>query len=119
MRDLSKLTAEEMLDLTAEIMEPMTEIMSDKAVAAANAEGNVTKAIPLMIRNHKTACLQLLAAMDGVPVSELHLKPLTMMMRITELYSMEDMQDFLPSSADQEQQIVSGSATATIEGAEN
>lgn len=119
MRNLSTLSTEEMLDLTAEIMEPLYEIMADKAVSEANSNGGMAKAIPLMIKYHKQSCMELLAALDGVPVSELKLKPLTMLIRLQEVYSMDGMADFVQSSAaTQQQQNVSGIATeATGDGA--
>lgn len=60
-------TNEEQLELFADLLEPAAEIFSDKEVAKIlQGGGKYVTAVKLAIKNHKTAVVALLAALDGV-----------------------------------------------------
>ena len=58
--------------------------MSDKEIGDAFKE-NRFKAIGIAIRNHKKAVIQIMAAMDGVPVEEYKCNVFTLPVKILEL----------------------------------
>lgn len=59
-------TNEEQLELFADLLEPAAEIISDKEVAEIlRGKGKPVTAVKLAIKNHKSAVIELLAALDG------------------------------------------------------
>ena len=83
---LSEYQGEAALDVLADLIEPAGEIMSDKEIGEVFKE-NRFKAIGLAIKNHKKAVMQILAAMDGVPVDEYKCNVFTLPVKILELFS--------------------------------
>ena len=81
---LSEYHGEAALDVLADLIEPAGEIMSDKEIGDAFKE-NRFKAIGIAIRNHKKAVIQIMAAMDGVPVEEYKCNVFTLPVKILEL----------------------------------
>ena len=67
---LSDIKGEKALDVLADIIEPISEIMADKEVAKTTRSSKRSKAISLALKNHKAAVIQILAALDGKDVSE-------------------------------------------------
>lgn len=81
---LSEYQGEAALDILAELIEPAGEFMSDKEIGEVFKE-NRFKAIGLAIKNHKKAVMQILAAMDGVPVDEYKCNVFSLPVKILEL----------------------------------
>ena len=81
---LSEYQGEEALDILAELIEPVGEIMADKEIGEVFKK-NRFKAIGLAIRNHKKAVMQIMATMDGVPVEEYKCNVLTLPVKVLEL----------------------------------
>ena len=81
---LSEYHGEAALDILADLIEPAGEIMSDKEIGEVFKE-NRFKAIGMAIKNHKKAVMQILAAMDGVPVEEYKCNVFTLPVKILEL----------------------------------
>ena len=81
---LSEYHGEAALDLLADLIEPAGEIMSDKGIGEV-FEKNRFKAISLAIKNHKKAVMQIMAAMDGVPVEEYKCNVFTLPVKILEI----------------------------------
>ena len=81
---LSEYQGEAALDILADLIEPVGEIMSDKEIGEVFKE-NRFKAIGLAIKNHKKAVMQILAIMDGVPVDEYKCNVFTLPVKILEL----------------------------------
>lgn len=61
---LSEIKGERSLDVLADIMEPIDEIMRDEAVRKAAGESKL-KGIALAIKNHKSAVVKIMATLDG------------------------------------------------------
>lgn len=61
---LSDIKGERALDVLADIMEPISEIITDEAVRAAMAESKI-KGIALAIKTHKKAVVEIMATLDG------------------------------------------------------
>lgn len=81
---LSEYQGEAALDLLAELIEPAGEIMSDKEIGDVFKE-NRFKAIGLAIKNHKKAVMQIMAALDGVPVEEYKCNVFSLPVKILEI----------------------------------
>ena len=81
---LSEYQGETALDVLADLIQPAGEIMSDKEIGEVFKE-NRFRAIGLAIKNHKKAVIQIMAAMDGVPVDEYKCNVFTLPVKILEL----------------------------------
>lgn len=63
---LSDIKGERALDVLADMIEPVAEIMGDRDIAAILQSGKAPiKAIKLALKNHKRAVLDMMAAIDG------------------------------------------------------
>lgn len=83
---LSELQGEEALDVLADIIEPASEILADSEVASIlKGNGKKLKAAKLILKNHKTAVIEILAAMDRTPVEEFQINLLTLPVKLLEL----------------------------------
>ena len=90
---LSEYHGEEALDLLADLIEPAGEIMSDKEIGEVFKK-NRFKAIGMAIKNHKKAVMQIMAAMDGVPVDEYKFNVFTLPLKILEILNDPDLIQF-------------------------
>ena len=86
---LSEYQGEAALDILADLIEPVGEIMSDKEIGEV-FNGNRFKAIGLAIKNHKKAVMQIMATVDGVPVDEYKCNVFTLPIKILELLNDPD-----------------------------
>ncbi len=64
LRSLTEIRGDEALDMVADLLEPATEIMSDKDVEIAY-KTSMVKAISIAIKNHKKAVKTILALVEG------------------------------------------------------
>ena len=87
---LSEYQGEAALDILADLIEPASEIMSDKEIGEVFKQ-NRFKAIGLAIKNHKKAVMQILATMDGIPVDEYKCNVFTLPVKILELLNDPEM----------------------------
>lgn len=63
---LSDIKGERALDVLADLIDPVAEILGDKEISAALQTGKApAKAIKLALKNHKRAVLDMMAAIDG------------------------------------------------------
>lgn len=108
---LSDIKGERLLEVIADIMEPAANIALDDGVAAffkreECPEGvepeqfaiqRLTRAVPAIIKSHKSDIITILAALDGVPRDEYAegLDPLTLATSIKEKCTDEVLLDFL------------------------
>ena len=86
---LSEYQGEAALDILADLIEPVGEIMSDKGIGEVFKK-NRFRAIGLAIKNHKKAVMQIMATMDGVPVEEYKCNVFTLPVKILELLNDTD-----------------------------
>lgn len=83
---LSELQGEEALDVLADIIEPASEILADSEVASVlKGNGKKLKAAKLILKNHKKAVIEILAAMERTPVDEFQVNLLTLPVKLLEL----------------------------------
>lgn len=115
MKSLSEYKDEEALDLLADIIEPVSEIMGDKAVAENLRSNNKGKAIKLAIKNHKKSVIEVMAILEGVSVSEYHCNLLTLPLLLLKVLNDPELVSFFSSQAEIISQNTSGSATESTE----
>ena len=64
MRSLTEIKGDDALDLIADLLEPATEIMSDKKIKTAYYAKNKASAIKVAIKEHKQAVKLILAVLE-------------------------------------------------------
>ena len=95
MKKLSDYKNGQALDLLVEILEPCVEIMADEEVIDKIQNGSTRmEGVKLMIGNHKRAVISILAALDGVPVSEYEFGFFTLPMRLMEVITDKELLGF-------------------------
>lgn len=108
------LTNEEALDLFADLVEPVSEILFDTEVRKALTENKTAKAVKLAIKRHKRRIIETLALIDGVPVSDYKVNVLTLPLKIMELVNRPEFTELFTSQGQTNAVDVSGSATESI-----
>lgn len=107
---LSEIKGEQALDVLADLLEPVAEIMSDKKVSTYFQTGSKLKAVKTAIKEHKKAVIEILAVMDGEDPETYQPKVITLPMRFIEFFNDEDFVSLFPS---QTQNIETSSGSAT------
>lgn len=115
MKKLSEYHDEEALDLLADIIDPVTEILADKEVINTFIKKNKLQGIGLAIKKHKKAIMQCLAVLEGVPVKEYHCNIVTLPKTILEIINDKELMAFFKSQSQQMEEESSGSVTANSE----
>ena len=111
MRNLSDYRDEEALDLLAELFEPMAKFFMDDEFVKTFDSGNRLWAVKVAIKNHKPEVMQILAAMEGVPVEEFHCNIMTLPIRLYQLITTPEIAGFFTSVAMKSSERSSGSVT--------
>lgn len=105
------------LDMMADMIEPLGEIIGDSDVMEAWRQKQRGAAVALMLRNHKAEVVTILAALDGVPVDEYEVKPeevvLKLLARLSELSGV--VKAIFPTRAQSAAGASSGHATENTE----
>ena len=114
-------TNEEQLDLFAELLEPSAEIFSDKEVAKIlQGKGKPITAVKLAIKNHKSAVVALLAALDGVSAEDYIVPaPPVLAVKLLNFLNDPDLQQLFTSPAQQNAAASSGSDMESTEDGAN
>lgn len=94
MRKISDYRDEEALDLLADLLEPATEILADEVVQQAAKGQSKIKVASVIIKNHKQAIMQILAALDGVSIEDFHCNVFTLPARVIELLNDKELLSF-------------------------
>ena len=108
MRDL---TNEEALDLFADLVEPVSEILFDAEVRKALEENNAAKAVKRAIKRHKRRIIEVLASIDGIPVEEYKVNVLTLPLKLMEFVNRPEFAELFTSQGQTSAADVSGSVT--------
>lgn len=112
---LSDYKDEAALDLLAELIEPATEILMDAEIRKAAEGKKRSAAVSFAIKNHKSAVLQILAAIEGVPVEDYHCNVLTLPLKLLELFNDPEMMQLFSFAGQTVVPTPSGSPTENIE----
>ena len=108
---LSEYKNEEALDLLADVIEPVTTMLSDPAVVSIfQSDAPKVKLVTYLLKNHKAEVLEVLARLDGVPVSEYQCNVLSLPIKLLEIMKDKELMSFFSASAELEV-ISSGDAT--------
>lgn len=123
MKRLSEYKDEEALDLLADILSPTVEIMQDEAVQKFFNKGDenmtVADVVTLVIKTHKKAVMQIMAALEGVPSEEYHCNIFTLPVQLMQVVNDPDLRAFFASQGQTDSASTSGSATGISEDGES
>lgn len=111
-------TNEENLDLFADLMEPLAEILTDEAVTSAfkGEGGKPIKAVKAAIKEHHRAIIEILAALEGVDADSYVVPPpAALLMKIMNLINDPDVQSLFTLQGQTDIAASSGSATETTQ----
>lgn len=96
---------EDALDMLAEIIEPAVNIFQDKEIRKLIATRKPRHEIAkIAIKTHKKEIIEILAALEGVPVEEFSVNALQMLKMINDIVSDEEMADFFSSLINEAEQ---------------
>ena len=123
MKRLSEYKDEEALDLLADILNPTVEIMQDEAVQKFFNKGDenmtVADVVTLVIKTHKKAVMQIMAALEGVPSEEYHCNIFTLPVQLMQVVNDPDLRAFFALQGQTDSASTSGSATGISEDGES
>lgn len=122
MKKLSEYRDEEALDLLADILNPVVEIMQDEKVQEGFKKGSgktLAQVVTLAIKSHKRAVMDIMAALDGVDPSEYHCDIFTLPMKAMEIANDPDLRSFFASQGQINSASTSGSAMGISEEGES
>lgn len=108
---------EDAIDVLAEIIEPVTEIFSDKAIADAyRNHAKIATLAKLALKNHKHAVVEILAVCEGKTYDEYvdTITVLTLPLKALELFNDKELVDFFQQQSETMMDESSGSATENI-----
>jgi len=115
MKRLSEFRGEEALDVLVDLIDPATEIMTDKALIELFRASNMAEAAKVAIKNHKKAVLEILARLDGEDPATYAPSLFALPRKLLEIFNDPELVDLFTSQGQKEDQTNSGSATANIE----
>lgn len=117
---LSEYKNEDALDLLADILDPLSEILMDEGVRnlTKNKETTKMQAVKYLLKEHKKPIIQIMAIMDGVPVDKYEVNFLSLPKKLLEILNDQELIDFFHSQGQMMEKDNSGSAMANTEAAE-
>lgn len=115
---LSDYENEDAIDLLADIIEPVTTVLSDKNVVEAMKNDTQLEAIKIALKSHKTEIIQIMARLDNTPVEEYKCSFLTLPIKLLEIISDKDLQSFFKSQLQSLDMNAFGSVTVNTEETE-
>lgn len=109
-------TNEQNLDLFADLLEPVGEILTDPDVVEAVQGGSPIKAVKPAIKNHKRAIVEILAALEGIDPDEYIVPPpAALMAKVIQLVNDPMVQEVFTMQGQMTAAASSGSAMENIE----
>lgn len=122
-KNLADVKGDAALDLVADLIDPVTEIMSDPVVAAAyrgteKEPGSKAKAIKVAIKTHKKAITTILALMDEEDPKTYEPSAMVIPVRLLQILNDPDMNSLftLPDQSSEENTSGSASENTKAEG---
>ena len=112
---ISDFQNEDALDLLANIIEPATEIMTDKEVVRIARTKPLIFAVQAILKNHKKSAVEIVAAMHGEDPAKVKFNALTLARDILEIMNDPEMQAVFTSASQTTESTSSGSATENTE----
>lgn len=114
---LSELQGEEALDVLADIIEPASEILADSEVSSIlKGSGKKLTAAKVILKNHKKAVIEILAAMERTPVEEFQVNVLTLPVKLLDVLNDKTLMEAFGLQSQTKEKPSSGSALENTEG---
>lgn len=107
------------LDTFADILLPLSNIMSDVRIAEVykNKEGGgMVAAVRAAIKTHKEDIIEILATLDGVPVDEYEVSVMSLPIKVVKILNDPEVQTAFSGQGQKKKETSSGSATENIQG---
>lgn len=113
-------TGEDALDLLADIMDPVSEILSDTQFRDVVRSGASTLAVvKSLLKNHKSQILAIMARVEDTSPEEYKPNVFTLPVKLVELINSEEFQELFQLQGQKKGVTSSGSAMVSIGAAEN
>lgn len=108
---------EDALEVLANIIEPVTEILQDEKVAKIfkGKKFNVLDVVKVLLKDHKTSIVRIMAALNNVPLEEYRFNIITGTQQLIELLNDEELRSFFQLQAEMNKATSSGSAMESTE----
>lgn len=105
MKKLSEIRGEDAIEILGDVLEPAIVILSDEEVKDAfKGEDNRVKCVTLILKKHKHEIVEILAALEQVPVEQYkdRVNVFTLPIKVLEILNDKDLTDFLSSLPEQD-----------------
>ena len=113
---LSEIKGEQALDVLADIIEPLSEILTDPEIQEMHKAGMPKiKMVKPAIENHKRAVIEILALLDGADPDNYDIDLLTLPKKVVEILNDAELQTVFQSQSQMIQSESFGSATVSTE----
>ena len=93
---MREMTNDESLDMFADMLEPMSNILADPEVAE-KFKTTLAAGVACAIKKHKAEVIQILAAADGISVEEYKVNPIKLPFQLLRLFSSPEMKELFMS----------------------
>ena len=101
MKSISDFKNEEAIDLLADLVDPIHNIIQDQDIKIKIANKSTQKdAIKLVLKNHKESLLSIVALFEGVSREDLACTPISIVVDCMQILNDKDFLDFLSSLAE-------------------
>ena len=116
---LTDIKNEAAIDALADILDPISEIVTDKEfIALSRNNAPRLKLVKSALKNHKKAVIEILAILDGADPKEYEVNIITLPMKVVELLNEPMVASLFQSQGQMTQKESSGSAMENTEGKE-
>lgn len=113
---LSEYQGEDALDLMADIIDPLTEIMTDENLKKlVNSKQSRLKIVQFLLREHKKEIIEIMARLDGVEAKNFKCNFYTLPKMLLEILNDEGLADLFPLLGQMTDVESSGSAMENTE----
>lgn len=126
MKKLSEFRDDEAMDVLAEILDPMVNMMKNKDFVLAmrgdrqkEIRPNRVEAIKIAITDNRSDVVKIMAVLNETPVEEFHYNLLTLPQMMVEMLNDKELMGFFGYQSEKDSQIPSGSATESTEGSQD
>lgn len=117
---ITDIRGEAAVNLLADLIEPVTAIATDKAIAEFRNDGSVpiTTIAKVAVKRHASDVVEILAACNGIPKEEYSGNIIDILREFTALINDKELMDFFGFVWQSAEEKPSGSATENTEGKE-
>ena len=126
MKKLTEFKDDEAMNVLAEIIDPMVNMMKNKdfvlAIRGNRQEGikpNRVEAIKIAITDNRSDVVKIMAILNETPVEEFHYNLLTLPQMMVEMFNDKELMDFFGFQSEKDSETSSGSATESTEGSQD